>query len=109
MASLTLQNMDGEIQEKVAQALKILGDSNRIKIIEILREGELCQCEVIPHIGQSQPTVSRHLNLLERHGVLVRRKEGTKTFYKIADEKVLEIVDLVRSLIIGRTRAQEKK
>jgi len=94
--------MEGEVQEKVAQALKILGDSNRIKIIEILREGELCQCEVIPYIGQSQPTVSRHLNLLERHGVLARRKEGTKIFYKIADEKVLEIVDLVRSLIYER-------
>ena len=105
MASLTFVNMDGEIQEKVAQVLKILGDSNRVHIIEILREGELCQCEVIPHIGQSQPTVSRHLNLLNRHGVLARRKEGTKIFYKIADGKVLEIVDLVRSLICDCTQS----
>lgn len=95
--------MEEVLQEKVAQALNVLGDSNRIKIIEILRYGELCQCEVIPHIGQSQPTASRHLNLLERHGVLVKRKEGTKIFYGIADEKVLNIIDLVKTLILART------
>jgi ArsR family transcriptional regulator len=86
-------------QKQVARVLKILGDPNRIRIIDLLREGELCQCEVIPYIGQSQPTVSRHLNILERNGVLLRRKEGTKTFYKIADEKVLSILDFAKSLI----------
>jgi ArsR family transcriptional regulator len=86
-------------QKQVAKVLKILGDPNRIRIISLLREGELCQCEVIPFIGQSQPTVSRHLNILERNGILLRRKEGTKTFYKIADEKVLSILDFAKSLI----------
>ena len=86
-------------QRQVAKVLKILGDSNRIRIIDLLREGELCQCEIIPYIGQSQPTVSRHLNILERNGILLRRKEGTKTFYKIADEKVLSILDFTKSLI----------
>ena len=68
MVTRTLYEMAEVTQEQLAQVLKILGDSNRVKIIDILREGELCQCEVIPYIGQSQPTVSRHLTSLSVMG-----------------------------------------
>ena len=47
-----------EAMEKTAKLLKVLGDPNRIKIVELLAGGELCQCEIIPLIRQSQPTVS---------------------------------------------------
>ena len=86
-------------RERTAKLLKILGDSNRIKIIELLRKGEMCQCDIIPSIGQSQPTVSRHLSLLEENGVLTSRKDGVRMLYQISDPKVLEIIDLVTSLI----------
>jgi ArsR family transcriptional regulator len=82
----------------VARILKVLGDPNRIKIIELLRNGELCQCEIIPYVGQSQPTVSRHLGLLEANGILSRRKDGTRVLYKIANPNVLRILELVESL-----------
>lgn len=98
MESKHLFDVVDDSQKQVAKVLKILGDPNRIRIIELLREGELCQCEVIPFIGQSQPTISRHLNILKRNGILLRRKEGTKTFYKIADEKVLSILDFAKGL-----------
>lgn len=78
-----------------ARYLKTLGDPNRLKIIELLREGELCQCDIIPEIGQSQPTISRHLNMLEELGVLSKRKDGVKVIYKIKDQNVLTILDLL--------------
>jgi DNA-binding transcriptional ArsR family regulator len=95
----TLFNMVEELQEKAAKVLKVLGDPNRIKIVELLRDGEMCQCDIIPLIGQSQPTVSRHLSLLEENGVLISRKDGVRMLYQISDPKVLEIIDHATSLI----------
>jgi len=94
----TLFDVAEEIQVDVARVLKVLGDPNRIKIIELLRDGEHCQCDIIPFIGQSQPTVSRHLRMLEENGVLVSRKDGVKVIYRISDSSVLKIVDLAASL-----------
>jgi ArsR family transcriptional regulator len=95
----TLLDVAEAVHIDIARILKILGDPNRIKIIELLRNGELCQCDIIPYVGQSQPTVSRHLGLLEAYGILSRRKEGTRVMYKIANPNVLRILELVQSLI----------
>ena len=94
----TLFDVAERIHVDVARVLKVLGDPNRIKIIELLRDGEHCQCDIIPFIGQSQPTVSRHLRMLEENGVLVSRKDGVKVIYRISDPSVLKIVDLAASL-----------
>ncbi len=89
--------MSAEIEEK-ARVLKVLGDPNRLRIIELLREGELCQCDILPVIGQSQPTVSRHLRLMEQAGILCSRRDGTRVHYKVASEDVFALVDLVESI-----------
>ena len=94
----TLFDVAEDIQVDVARILKVLGDPNRIKIIELLRDGEHCQCDIIPFIGQSQPTISRHLRMLEENGILVSRKDGVKVIYRISDPSVLKIVDLAASL-----------
>ncbi len=89
--------MGAELEDK-ARVLKVLGDPNRLRIIELLREGELCQCEILPVIGQSQPTVSRHLRLMEQAGILCSRRDGTRTLYRVASEDVFTLVDIVESL-----------
>jgi ArsR family transcriptional regulator len=76
-----------------------LGDPNRINIIDLLRDGEECQCDIIPEVGQSQPTVSRHLRLLEDQGVLSSRKEGVKVIYKINEPKVLTLLDIAKNIV----------
>lgn len=90
---------DVEIQEKIAKTLKILGDPNRIKILKLLSDGEMCQCEIIPVIKQSQPTVSRHLNMLEKNGILKSRRDGVRMLYRIANPSALKIIELAASLI----------
>ena len=85
--------------EKVARILKVFGDPNRLKIVQLIGSKEICQCEIIPYIGQSQPTVSRHLRLLEKNGILISRKDGVKMLYRIANPTVLKIVELASSLI----------
>lgn len=94
----TMYEIAEELQDKAAKVLKILGDPNRIKIVEILRGGELCQCEIIPLIGQSQPTVSRHLSLLEENGIIISRKAGVRVLYQIQDPRILELLDIASTL-----------
>jgi len=95
----TLLDVAEEIEEKTAKILKVLGDPNRIKIVQLLAKGEMCQCEIIPILGQSQPTVSRHLNLLVEKGILVSRRDGVKILYRIANPAVSKIIESATSLI----------
>jgi ArsR family transcriptional regulator len=93
--SLMLPLPDERILEFKSRIFKVIGDANRLKVLEILRSGESCQCEIIPMIDQSQPTVSRHLKLLEEAGLLKSRKEGTKIFYQVVDEHIFNLIDVI--------------
>lgn len=90
-----VQIPEEKVLEFKSRIFKVIGDPNRLKILEILRSGENCQCEIIPMIAQSQPTVSRHLKLLEEAGLIVSRKIGTKMFYKVVDGDIFKIIDAV--------------
>jgi len=74
--------------------LSALGQETRIAILEFLRGGERCVCEIFPAIGHEQSNVSRHLNLMLAAGLLSRRKEGPKIFYAVRTPEVLELLDL---------------
>src|SRR5512135_3895059 len=82
-----------------ADILKAMAQPTRLKIIEFLRDGERCVCEIFPAIGEEQSNTSRHLNLMQAAGVLSRRKEGLKIFYAIKHPEVLEIVDLAARIM----------
>lgn len=79
--------------------LKALAQPTRLKIIEFLRSGERCVCEIFPAIGEEQSNTSRHLNLMLAAGVLSRRKERLKIFYAIKHPEILEIVDTVTLIV----------
>ena len=78
-----------------AKIFKTIGDPNRVKILEILRQGENCQCEIIPLLEQSQPTVSRHLKLLEDAGLISSKKDGTRVIYNVVDPHIFNLIDAV--------------
>ena len=82
-----------------AEILKSLAQPTRLKIIEFLRDGERCVCEIFPAIGEEQSNPSRHLNLMLAAGVLTRRKEGLKIFYAIKHPEILEVVDTVTLIV----------
>jgi len=82
-----------------ADILKALAQPTRLKIIEFLRDGERCVCEIFPAIGEEQPNTSRHLVLMLTTGILSRRKEGLKIYYAIKHPEILEIVDIVTLLV----------
>jgi len=78
-----------------AKVFKALADSVRLKIIEFLRDGEKCVCEIIPHVDVAQPLVSRHLKILRDSGLVRVRKEGNRRYYSVSDPKIFKIIDAI--------------
>lgn len=86
-----------------AEILKAIAQETRLNILELLRDGERCVCEIFPAIGQEQSNVSRHLNMMQKAGILTRRKDGLKIFYAVKHAEVLAIVDLAAAILKRET------
>ncbi|MBU4201920.1 MAG: metalloregulator ArsR/SmtB family transcription factor [Candidatus Altiarchaeales archaeon] len=82
--------------------LKALSDETRLRILDFLRNGEKCVCEIIPFTGKSQPTVSMHLRVLKEAGLLKERKEGNKVFYSVADSGTFKLIEIARKIGGGK-------
>jgi len=89
-----------KIEERdAAEIFKALADTNRLKILEFLLDGERCVCEIFPHIGTSQSNVSQHLKVLRNAGLIDFRKEGKKIIYHVTSTEVVEMMECVDKLI----------
>ena len=76
-----------------ARVFYALSDPIRLEILEFLREGEKCVCEIMPCLNLVQPVVSRHLKILRDSGLVRCRKEGNKRLYSVTDLRVFGLVD----------------
>ena len=64
---------------------KALGDESRLRALVAVKDGELCVCQIIQVLGLSPATVSKHMDILERAGLVERRRQGKWRFYRLAD------------------------
>lgn len=80
-----------------AMIFRALADPKRLEIIEYLRRGERCVCEIIPYVELAQPMVSRHLAILKKCGLVKYRKHGNKRFYSITSPTILKVIDVVNA------------
>ena len=71
---------------------KALSNPVRIQIIDLLMDGEKCQCEIFPEIGLSQSTVSAYLSQLVRAHILTVRRDGTRKMYRISDSSIVTLI-----------------
>jgi DNA-binding transcriptional ArsR family regulator len=86
--------------ELVGKYFRALGDPTRVRILELLREhGELSVGDLVNRLGQSQPKVSNHLACLRWCGFVERERRHPNVFYRVADERVLEVLGLGRALL----------
>lgn len=72
--------------KEFVRLMKALSDQNRVKIVTLLGVRELCVCELTALLGVAQPTVSKHLRLLEDAGLVSFRKEGNWIIYRLNAE-----------------------
>ena len=81
--------------EQVAAYFQALSEPTRLQILNLLRDGERNVGELAQLCGYSAANVSRHLALLTLHGLVARESRGTSAYYRIADESVYALCDLV--------------
>ncbi len=67
------------------KVMKALSDPNRVKLVKMLQKRTMCVCEVQAALGIAQPTVSKHLMILERAGLVDRKKEGLWVNYSLTN------------------------
>lgn len=84
----------------VAKYFRGLGDPTRLRILELLRdEGELSVGELVVRLAIAQPKVSNHLACLRWCGFIATRREHRVVYNRIADERVVEMLDLAHALL----------
>jgi ArsR family transcriptional regulator len=82
-----------------ADFMKALSHPTRLQIVELLRSGEKCVCEIYPVLNLEQANISRHLAVLKREGLLQSRKEGLKVIYWAPDHRIYQIIDTCSEMI----------
>ena len=78
---------------------RALANLERLKIVDMLMKGEICQCDIFPELGLSQSTVSAYLSQLVRAKILKVRKDGTRKLYSIATDDVKRILSQIEKNI----------
>ena len=84
--------------KQITVIFKALCDENRVQILRILQNGELCACHLLEELNLSQPTLSHHMKILCDSGLVVGRKEGKWMHYSISAEGTEIAVNALREL-----------
>ena len=88
----------GDTGIEATRVFKALSNEHRIRILEALREGELCACELQIVLDAPQSTVGSHLRELRNAGLVNTRRQGRWTYYRIGDTAVLQLLDVADAL-----------
>ena len=87
-----------------ADMCKVFTNPARIRILNLLRDGETSVGDLTAALGLAQPTVSKHLTAMRARAVLTSRKEGATVYYRVANPKVLRAFDLIRVALVESLR-----
>lgn len=97
----------GPLHERKANLFRVLGHPARVRILELLRDGERSVGALQAELELDSGGTSQHLSALRRIGVVASRREGTSVYYRIADERVFELLAAGRA-IIGRQLTEQQ-
>jgi ArsR family transcriptional regulator len=97
----------GPIYEVKANLFRVLGHPARVRILELLREGESTVGSLQAKLGLDSGGTSQHLAALRRIGLVGSRREGTSVYYRVDDPRVFDLLEAGRA-IIGRQLAEQQ-
>jgi len=100
--------MEEKILQWKAEILKALAQPTRLKILECLRQGERCICEIIPAVQGEQSNISRHISLMQKSHLVSTRKEGVKVMVRVRDPKIFDILDRVSAILKAQMNEQSR-
>ncbi len=100
--------MEDRAIELKSEVLKALAQPTRLKILEMLRGGERCICEIVPEINGEQSNISRHISVMQKSRLITTRKDGVKVMVKVRDPRIFEILDTVGMFLKAQMQEQTR-
>lgn len=90
-----MKDLPKEALVQVAEFFQALSEPTRLHILSLLRDGERNVGELAQLCEYTSANISRHLAVLAKHGLVARENRGTSVYYRVADESVYALCDLV--------------
>lgn len=94
--------------EKQAEIAKAIAHPLRIAIVNFLKDGRQCVCDIAEHIGSERSNVSRHLSVMVNAGILDYRKEGLKVIYRLRTPCILDFFSCVAGVLKQQAKDNER-
>ena len=94
--------------EKQAEIAKAIAHPLRIAIIDFLKDGEQCVCDIAEFVGSERSNVSRHLAVMVNAGVLEYHKEGLKVIYRLKCPCILDFFSCIIRVLKQQAKENEK-
>jgi len=85
--------------QKQAEIAKAIAHPLRIAVVNFLRDGEQCVCDIAEHVGSERSNVSRHLSVMANAGLLEYRKEGLKVIYRLKCACIVDFFSCVSRVL----------
>lgn len=99
---------DDELFERHADLCQVLCNAKRQKILYVLKDGEQTVTDLAEITDIPQPTVSQHLRKMRDKGVVTKRSEGTRGYYTIRDERLIEASMTIRQVLLDALDEDQK-
>lgn len=96
---MLIQSLKHEVIQLEANLCSAFADPTRILILYVLNEAPRNVTELSNELGITQPTTSRHLKVLRDHGLVKANRQGTSVTYQIADQRLIEALDILRGVL----------
>lgn len=84
--------MDNDELETTSNFFNGLADETRLKILSLLWMSDLCMCEIVAALNTATSTISHHLKIMEKGGVISARREGKFTIYRVNKDQLTSII-----------------
>ena len=87
--------------QQAAQAIKAIAHPLRLKILCVLGNQEVSVQGIVEQVGTSQSNISQHLAILREKDVLLTRKDANRVYYRVGDQRILQLVGMMREVFCG--------
>lgn len=91
--------MTKPIYQVKAEFFKVLGHPARIRVLELLREGERTVGQLIPEVGLEASHLSQQLGVMRRASILHSRKVGATVYYSVADPRIFQLLEVAKAIL----------
>ena len=90
-----MTNLPPEAMLDVAAYFQALSEPTRLQLLNLLREGERNVGDLAQRTGFTAANISRHMSMLSQQGIVARESRGTSVYYRISDDSIYALCDLV--------------